>query len=341
MVIKTSLANYLENPVSEFIIKHVTNRVIQRVMIKEPLKLQAMLLLLGTVLLAPSANAALYVTIVQGLGGMPEYDTKFTEQSKKIYDGSITLADESHVSSMAGEDATRSTLLIHFQMLAQSMNDDDRAAIYLVGHGSYDGEQYKFNIPGPDLTDADLAEIMNNFPGRNHFLVNTSSTSGAILEGLESEERIVITATRNGNEKNATEFGTYFADALASDIADINKNNNVSIQEAFDFAERSVAEFFESDGKLATEHPQIRGEGAASFSLARVVPVEASNDNPRIDALLSRRLELDSEIESLQLRRNDFSNAEYIQSLQTLILESAEITEQIDTLREGTQANVQ
>jgi hypothetical protein len=221
------------------------------------------------------------------------------------------------------------------------MNEDDRAAIYLVGHGSYDGEQYKFNISGPDITDADLAEILESFPGQNHFLVNTSSTSGAILDGLESDQRVIITATRNGNEKNATEFGNYFAAALASDIADINKNNNVSIQEAFDFAERSVAEFFESSGKLATEHPQIRGEGAASFSLARVEPLATSDENPRINALISRRLELDTEIESLQLRRNEFSNVEYIQNLQALILESAEISEQIDSLREGTQANVQ
>jgi len=320
----------------------VTNTTANKVMNKVMNKLQVMLLLLiSTILLIPNANAALYVTIVQGLGGLPEYDDKFTDQAQKIYDASITLADASHVTSMAGDDATRSALLIHFQNLAESMNEDDRAAIYLVGHGSYDGEQYKFNISGPDITDADLAEILESFPGQNHFLVNTSSTSGAILEALESDQRVIITATRNGNEKNATEFGNYFAAALASDIADINKNNNVSIQEAFDFAERSVAEFFESSGKLATEHPQIRGEGAASFSLARVEPLATSDENPRINALISRRLELDAEIESLQLRRNEFSNVEYIQNLQALILESAEISEQIDSLREGTQANVQ
>ncbi|MBT6043829.1 MAG: hypothetical protein HOH14_10090 [Gammaproteobacteria bacterium] len=320
----------------------MTNTTANKVMNKVMNKLQIMLLLLiSTILLIPNANAALYVTIVQGLGGLPEYDDKFADQAQKIYDASITLADASHVTSMAGDDATRSALLIHFQNLAESMNEDDRAAIYLVGHGSYDGEQYKFNISGPDITDADLAEILESFPGQNHFLVNTSSTSGAILDGLESDQRVIITATRNGNEKNATEFGNYFAAALASDIADINKNNNVSIQEAFDFAERSVAEFFESSGKLATEHPQIRGEGAASFSLARVEPLATSDENPRINAFISRRLELDTEIESLQLRRNEFSNVEYIQNLQALILESAEISEQIDSLREGTQANVQ
>ncbi len=291
--------------------------------------------------ITPAAHAALYVTIVQGLGGMPQFETAFTDQTDKIREASLTLAEESQVTTLSGDSATRDALLEHFQTLAASMTDDDRVAIYLIGHGSYDGEQYKFNIAGPDITDTDLANIMESFPGQNHFLVNTSSTSGAILERLENENRIIVTATRNGNEKNATEFGPFFASALTSETADLNKNNNVSIQEAFDFAERSVNEFFESSGKLATEHPQIRGEGATSFTLARVQAVELSDDNPRISSLLTRRLELDAEIESLQLRRNEFPNSEYIQRLQALILQSAQVSEEIEMLRESSQADVE
>ena len=106
-------------------------------------------------------------------------------------------------------------------------------------------------------------------------------------------------------------------------------------------AERSVTEFFESSGKLATEHPQIRGDGAGSFTLARVQAVELSDDNPRISSLLARRLELDAEIESLQLRRNEFPNSEYIQRLQALILQSAQVSEEIEMLRESSQADVE
>lgn len=297
-------------------------------------------LLLLLLTCAPSAQAALYVTIVQGLGGEPAWDVRFSDQRHKIHDASVTQTDASLVTTFAGTDATRDNLLAHFRQLSETMADNDRAAIYLIGHGSYDGEQYKFNIPGPDITDADLGEILDSLPGQNHFLANTSSTSGAILDTLDLEGRIVITATRNGNEKNATEFGEFFASALSSEEADLNKNNNVSIQEAFDFAERSVAEFFESQGKLATEHPQIRGDGAPAFSLARVQPLETDDSDPRINALLSRRLELDNEIEALQLRRNEFSNADYIQRLQALVLESAQVTEQIDALRAGSEADV-
>lgn len=284
---------------------------------------------------AVPASAALYITIVQGLGGDTVFAVKFNDQRRKIVDASMTMTGEDMVKVFIDEEATRENLLAHFSSLAERMNADDRAALYLIGHGSYDGEQYKFNIPGPDITDADLAEFLDSLPGQNHFLVNTSSASGSILENLENDERIIITATRNGNEKNATEFGEFFAEALSSDIADINKNNTVSIQEAFDFAERSVAEFFESEGKLATEHPQIRGEGSSSFSLARLEAIEINTEDPRLNTLLTRRLELDAEIEQLQLRRNEYTNADYIQRLQALILESAQVSEQIDALSEG------
>ena len=300
--------------------------------------LKKSLLVLLTAAWLPAAHAELYVVVVQGLGGMDEFDSRFTSQREKIAAASESMAP-GNVITFSGGEATRDALLAHFDMLAADMSENDRVAIYLIGHGSYDGEQFKFNIPGPDITDADLAEIMGTLPGRNHFLVSTASASGAMLDALETDSRILVTATRNGNEKNATEFGSYFAEALASSVADINKNNSISIQEAFDFAERGVAGFFESQGKLATEHPQIRGDGAASFNLARLQAVETSDEDPRISALLTRRAEIDTEIESLQLRRNEFSNAEYIERLQSLILESAQVGEQIDMLREGNQAD--
>jgi hypothetical protein len=212
------------------------------------------------------------------------------------------------------------------------MTENDRSAIYLIGHGSFDGEEYKFNIPGLDITTDDILNIMQSFPGQNHFLLNTSSTSGALLEPLEDESRILVTATRSGNEKNATVFGEYFAQALSSEDADLNKNNNISIEEAFGYAQRQVEEYFESQGQLATEHPEIIGNGAAQFTLARINPIVISDENPRIAELQEQTLDIDRQIENLQLQRSELSNQEYIEQLQALILQSARINEEIDQL---------
>ena len=279
-----------------------------------------------------NAQAALYVTIVQGLGGEPAFEENFHEQSQTIAEASASLTDSENITLFIGTDATRENLLAHFSELSVGMNEDDRAAIYLIGHGSFDGEEYKFNIPGLDITTDDILGIMNAFPGQNHFLLNTSSTSGALLEPLQNENRILVTATRNGNEKNATFFGKYFVEALSSEDADLNKNNSISIEEAFSYAQRQVEEYFESQGQLATEHAEISGDGAAQFTLARINPVVISTENPRIAELQEQSLEVDRQIESLQLRRGEMSNAEYIEQLQALILQSARINEEIDQL---------
>ena len=297
--------------------------------------LKRAILVFSTVLMSAisiSAQAELYITIVQGLGGEPAFVENFHTQSQTIAEASASLTDDDKLTLFNGEDATRENLLAHFSTQSTMMTEDDRAAIYLVGHGSYDGEEYKFNIPGLDITTDDLLNIMDSFPGQNHFLLSTSSTSGALLEPLENENRILVTATRNGNEKNATIFGEYFVEALSSGDADLNKNNNISIEEAFAYAQRQVEEYFESQGQLATEHPELVGNGAAQFTLARINPIEISTSDPRIAELQEQNLGIDRQIESLQLRRTELTNQEYIEQLQDLILQSARINEEIDLL---------
>ncbi len=305
------------------------------------------------------AHAELYITIVQGLGGMPEYQDEFDGVREKVAAASITLTAEERVFTFSGEDTTREALLTHFKTLDERMTDEDRAAIYLIGHGSFDGEEYKYNIPGVDLTSADLKTVLDDLPGRNHVLITTGSTSGALVElitgvpapredprdpgavpAADAEEStpseyLLVAATRNGNERNAPHFGRFFAEALVSADADINKNDAISVQEAFDYADGEVAAYFEREGKLATEHAQLRGAGAAQFSLSRLNALDYETADPELSDLLQQRLDLDSEIESLQLRRNEFpSNAAYLSTLQALILESALLTEQIDAAQD-------
>jgi len=310
-------------------------------LVSEEVLMRHRYLLLSLALLPTLAQAELYITIVQGLSGMPAYQSEFDTTREQVLAASNTMTAAERVFTFHAESATRAALLAHFTTLNGRMTADDRAAIYLIGHGSFDGEEYKFNIPGPDLTATDVKELLEALPGENHFLVSTGSTSGAMVEQIvgeaENPDYILVAGTRNGNERNATHFGRFFAAALQDEAADLNKNSSISIQEAFDYADRSVTEYFEEQGRLATEHPQLRGEGAAQFSLARVSgnrPVVS--DDPVVSDLQQQRLALDAQIEELQLRRGDFEAAEYVQRLQALILQSAELSEQIDAEQQGT-----
>ena len=140
--------------------------------------------LLSFCLLPAMAHAELYISIVEGLGGVPEYQEQFDAQREDVVGAAHSMTDASRVAEFSGEEATREKILAHFAELTSKMTADDRAAIYLIGHGSFDGTDYKFNIPGPDLSAADIKEVMEKLPGKNHLLVNTSSTSGALFEAI-------------------------------------------------------------------------------------------------------------------------------------------------------------
>jgi len=241
------------------------------------------------------------------------------------------------VSVFAGAEATRDHLLAHFQQLQTRLSADDRLAIYMIGHGSYDGFEYKFMIPGPDLTDADLLEILASMPATNQILINTGSASGALLDSLKAEGRILVTATRNGNERLATRFGTYFADAFEDPAADINKNNAISVQEAFDYAERQVKDYFDYEGTLATEHAVLEGALAAQTVLARRGSVAAQQQDPRLASLLHQRDDIDRKIEDLQLRRGQLDTEAYLAQLQSLMIELSLTQGEIDELNGSDQ----
>jgi hypothetical protein len=281
--------------------------------------------------LAPAAPAALYITIIQGLDGTPGYGEQFRDQAQKLNAAAESVTDKKLVRLYTGAEATREAILAHFANLDKSLKTDDRLALLMVGHGSYDGFEYKFNIPGPDLTDADVAAMLDGVAARVQLVVNTSSASGVLQDVLKKDSRIVITATRNGSERLATRFGGYFADAFVDPAADVNKNNAVSVQEAFDYAERQVKDYFEFAGQLATEHPVLTGDQASQLVLARTgISTRLDNVDPVLAALIGRREEIDTRIQDLQLRKSELPAEEYLDQLQILMIDLSVVQEQID-----------
>jgi len=292
-------------------------------------------LILWMLTLPLTATAELYVTIIQGLGGTDQYADRFSEQTGKYTQALGALTNRNRIKTLNGEQATRLNILTHFQTLQKSVTANDRIALILIGHGSYDGHEYKFNIPGPDLTGTDIAAIMDAWPAKLQLLVVTSSASGAILKDLQNDARIVITATRSGNERNAPLFGAYFAAALQDPAADTDKNDTISAAEAYAYAERLTKDFYEGEGRLATEHSQLEGNRAEQFQLARLTPVRPGTASPELAQLEKQRRELDQAIAELRLRKDEFrDNDEYLIALQELILKLSEVEEQIEKLQQ-------
>jgi hypothetical protein len=218
--------------------------------------------------------------------------------------------------------------------------------LLLIGHGTFDGTDYKFNVPGPDITAAELRAWLDKHSGPQLVVLATSASGGA-LQFLQKPQRAVVTATRSGNEKLAVVFSRYWVEALRDPAADADKNESVSALEAYRYADAKVAQYYESQRRLATEHALLEdtGEGqgvrspapangrgllAAQLALVRFGAVQQELQSPEKQKLLARREELQQAIDRLKYEKAAMPLAEYQGKLRALLVDLAKVEEQIE-----------
>jgi hypothetical protein len=308
---------------------------------------RCMKLLAFLLLAAVSLPAANYYVTIAGLGGAPEYDLEFSRWAADLDRELRQNGPDAHVLTLTGDAATRDHIHQVFAQLTREVSPDDAFALMLIGHGTFDGTDYKFNIPGPDISAEQLAALLNRIPARRQLVVNMTSASGASLPALARKDRIVITATKSGNEKNATVFARYWVDALHDPAADTNKNGTVSALEAFRYAEKKTAAYFESEKLLATEHAMFTDTGSASavrdpgpenrqgllassFPLLRPRVEVAGNLSPEKQRLVTKKEDLEARIDRLKYQKAAMPEEEYRQQLASLLLELARTQAEID-----------
>ena len=135
-------------------------------------------------LLAICTPAADYYVTVAGLGGTPEYEQQFAKWAADLDHELRSNGNEAHVITLSGASATREHLEHTLAELTKQVQADDAFAIFLIGHGTFDGTDYKFNLPGPDITAGQLASLLNRILASRQLVVNTTSCSGASLAAL-------------------------------------------------------------------------------------------------------------------------------------------------------------
>jgi hypothetical protein len=231
--------------------------------------------------------------------------------------------------------------------VASQAKPDDDFVLILIGHGSYDGVEYKFNLVGPDISAADLAALCDHIAAKRQLIVNTTSSSGGSVPVLEKRGRCVIAATKSGTEKNATVFARYWVEALHDPEADLDKNQAVSALEAFQYATKKTASFYDSQKRLATEHAvfddtghhdavrdpaQDTGEGLllSSFTLIRLGAAQKAYDDPAKRALLAQKEDLERKIDTLKYQKMAMSQDDYKTQLTAALLELAKVQQQLD-----------
>ena len=71
----------------------------------------------------------------------------------------------------------------------------------------------------------------------------------------------MVTATKSGAENNFARFGGYFAGAVADPSADLDHDGQTSVLEAWLAAGQRTAEFYKTEGRIATEHALLDDNG--------------------------------------------------------------------------------
>jgi hypothetical protein len=218
----------------------------------------------------------------------------------------------------------------------------------LIGHGTFDGREAKFNLRGTDIAAAELAEWLKPFR-RPLAIIDTSSSSAPFLAKLSGPNRVIVTSTRSGYEQNFARFGKYFTEAVGDPASDLDKDGQVSLLEAFLCGARKTAEFYKTEQRLATEHALLDDNGDGMGTPAEwfrgVRATKQAKDGASLDGTRAHQLHLvrsvgelglsaeartrrdkiEVEIASLRLRKARLTEDQYYQELERLLLSLAGI----------------
>ena len=304
----------------------------------------------------PTAAAAqdAHALIVVGIGGDSIHGARFHAWASELHDALIQkhgmskervvyLGERPEVDPSRIRGPSRKENVANaIQEIAGRAGANDPVLVVIIGHGTSNGTETTLNLTGPDLSGAELAQMLAPMSTQQLAVVSTTASSGPLVQALSGAGRTIITATRTGQERNETWFGQYFVAAYTGADADTDKDNRISLLEAYQYAVREVARHYQEQGLLLTEHALIDDNGdsrgsaepdleagdgivARSFALGRVASATGvtNTDDPVLRGLLQERAEIERRLDALRARRATMEAAAYDQALEALLVELA------------------
>ncbi len=308
-------------------------------------------ILCGVSYLAPASSLSspredrTSVILVIGAPGGDEYATNFLRRADHWQSASTRAG-----ARLATIGVGPCPLTNDYAFLKQTLGDEPKEGsgqlwVVLIGHGTFDGKEAEFNLRGPDVSAAELSDWLRPFH-RPMAVIDTTECSGPFLNKLSATNRVVITATRSGDEQSFTRFGQYFVEALTNPQADIDQDGQISVLEAFLTASHQTAEFYKLQGRLLTEHALLddngdglgtppdwfRGlrpikkpeKGAADGLLAQQFRLIPSPDERNLTPeQMAQRDAVEKAVLSLREKKSQLAEDDYYRELEGLLLQLA------------------
>ena len=293
------------------------------------------------------------VIVVVGAGGRQQYAEQFAQWAglwkEACSKGKAKFVGIGLDNSQAKSDRAKLQEILS----EQSKQTETALWLVLIGHGTFDGREAKFNLRGPDISANDLAQWLEPIL-RPTAIINSASSSAPFLVKLSSPGRVVITATKSGFEQNFARFGGYMAQAITDPQADLDKDGQTSLLEAFLTASHHTGEFYSGAGRLATEHALLDDNGDALGTrpdwFRGIRPVQRAADGADLDGyragqfhlvhsememnmpadLRAERNRLELEVMELRDAKESYGEEEYFSKLESLLSRIARIYDQAD-----------
>jgi hypothetical protein len=299
----------------------------------------------------PASAQETHLIVITGVEAGPEDAAQFHKWATTLIDAAkrkdgVTDANIVYLADKPDADparirarSTREEVDKAFTDVAGRARPNDQIVIVLLGHGSFDGRDAAFNLPGPDLKAPDYARLLQKFATQRIAFVNTSSSSGGFLAPLAGPNRTIVAGTKTGGERLDTLFPEYFVEALTNEAADKNRDGRISMLEAFDYAKTKVAQVYQQKGNVVTEHAAL--DDGSDGKLADTMFLQspraraagfASVSDPALRALLEQRQALEDQINALKARKAGMDAAVYEQELEKLVTDLALKTRAIQQL---------
>ncbi len=230
---------------------------------------------------AISAQATSFYLTVAGLGGEPEYEQRFTGWASD-FNKAISGEAGAKVDTLTGKDATKANIQAKLSAIAGQAKADDTLTVLLIGHGSYDDIDYKLNIPGQDISASELNDALSKIAARQAIILDGRQRRRNPKK-LQRDKRVIISATKAGSERNATVFARFWVEAFRDGSADTDKNQTLTALEAYKYAKTKTKDYFDTQKRLATEHPLLEdtGKGEAKRILRLQTDKGLSQDDSR------------------------------------------------------------
>ncbi len=289
--------------------------------------------------------------IVIGAGGAPQFETDFSDWANRWQ---LACERAGHQIVIIGRDQDSTSLSdrqrLQAEIEAASKFPGIDLWLVMIGHGTYDRRDARFNLRGPDISAQELARWLKPVD-RPMAIINTASASAPFLIALSGQKRVVIAATKSGSEQNFARFGDFMSHAISDPAADLDKDNQTSLWEAYLRASRQTAEFYATDGRLQTEHALLDDNGdqlgVRSDQFRGLVPLEQAAGGKLLDGqyahqwhllrnatdaalppdVIKKRDSLEFSILQLRDQKKSIPPEEYMERLERLMVELSELNE--------------